>query len=134
MTTKADEVDDRFEWERTFRECEQLASTTKVVLYALGTSMDRNGKNAHPSTRTLARWAGLSRRSVEEHLRIAAEAGWIERESAGVSGQGWKRLPYVPTIPRAAQEPPQADPPDEAEEADRGEEALERYAEEILGG
>lgn len=61
--------------------------------------MNEKGKSAFPATRTLADETGLSRRTVEKHLRQAADQGWIERDIHGFSDQGWKRHEYRPALP-----------------------------------
>lgn len=85
-------------WMRAVRDSD-LESTMKHVLLTLGTRMDPDGGSCYPSTRTLAADTGLSRRTVEKHLRSAEERGWLRRERAGHSGQGWRRNRYVPVTP-----------------------------------
>lgn len=71
----------------------------RFVLGFLSFHMDKDGGSCYPSTRTLAIETGLSRRTVETYLKKAESEGWIKKEFAGLSGQGWKRHKYTPLIP-----------------------------------
>lgn len=75
------------------------SSTTRHVLLALSLYMGEKGDGAFPSTRTLAADTGLSRRTVEKHLREAESQGWIGRDQHGFGGMGWKRYDYAASLP-----------------------------------
>ncbi len=72
--------------------------TTRLVLLVLASHMSLDGGSCFPSVRTLIRETGLSNRSVLDHLKLAADAGWIERIESG-TGQGWKRHAYQAEVP-----------------------------------
>lgn len=76
------------------------ASTTRHVLLALSLHMNEKGGSCFPSTRTLSNETGLSRRTVEKHLRKAEGEGWLRRDAHGFSGQGWKRYEYAAKVPQ----------------------------------
>lgn len=75
------------------------SSTRRHVLLTLSLHMNERGGSCFPSTRTLAQETGLSRKTVEKHLRTANEEGWIDRSVHGLSGQGWKRFEYGAEFP-----------------------------------
>ncbi len=77
----------------------ELKGTTKHVLAFLSFHMNKNGGSCFPSHRTLATEAGLSRRSVYEHLKIAEDEGWVSIVERGLGGQEWKRHGYKANIP-----------------------------------
>lgn len=95
-------TDDRpllFRWREAVLNSD-LPPTTRHVLLTLGCHMAKDGGDCFPSTRTLARETGRSRRTVEKHLRqVAGE--WIERREVG-QGRGWRRTEYRPLLPDAA--------------------------------
>lgn len=82
-----------FGWRRVLLSEHGPPATRRHVLLTLSTYGDVEGREIFPSTRELARATGLSRRRVEEHLRIAAEEGWIDREASG-TGHGWRQMSY----------------------------------------
>lgn len=91
---------DLFTWrDAVMSEHGPAASTTRHVLLTLGTHMDAQGGSCFPSTRTLATETALSRKTVEKHLRLAEDGGWIERKPRSGSGQGWRRMEYSATVP-----------------------------------
>lgn len=71
-----------------------LSPTTRHVLLTLACHMNEFGAGCFPSTRTLALETGLSRRTVETHLAVARDAGWILVEPRGASGRAWRRHQY----------------------------------------
>ena len=80
-----------------------LAPVTRHVLLTLGCSfMKLDGSNCFPSTATISRATGLSERTVCTHLDIAQKEGWLVKKNAGINGKGWKRLLYLPLIPKKA--------------------------------
>lgn len=76
-----------------------VPSTRRWVLVALSLYAQTDGTGAYPSTRRLAGDTALSRRSVEEHLRIAEGEGWIRREDRQRTGRALPSKRYVLTIP-----------------------------------
>lgn len=95
-------------WMRAVRESD-LKKTTKLVLLTLGTRMDPDGSSCFPSTRTLADDTGLSRRTVEKHLREAASQDWIDRRERGRDkNTRWRSYQYLPRTPTLEKEIPQA--------------------------
>lgn len=76
--------------------------TTRHVLLTLSLHMNERGGSCFPSTETLALETGLSQRSVEEHLRVAEQGGWIRRRGMGLAGQGWRKLTYTAAVPDSA--------------------------------
>lgn len=93
----------RFEWERALRRSD-LHHTTRLVLLVLGTYMDGDGSGARPSQDTLARGAGISERSVRDHLARALAGGWIDRPRRGGSrgsgsGRSGQSSEYRTAIP-----------------------------------
>lgn len=79
-----------------------LDSMTRLVLWALSTFMSVNGDGAFPSIETLASASNLSRKSAGQHLKKAADAGWIRRE---LRTEGRRRSGYVYCIQSPPQQP-----------------------------
>jgi hypothetical protein len=75
--------------------------TTRLVLLVLGLHMDNDGGSCFPSTARVAAMTALTERSVCTHIAEAELLGWIRRESAGASGQRWKRMKYFAIAPKA---------------------------------
>lgn len=89
-----------FRWRDAVRTDQGPPATTRYVLIALSLHADPKGGSCYPSTRRLATETGLSRRSVEEHLRRAENLGWITRSHRGPDrGQAWKLMAYTLTVP-----------------------------------
>ena len=82
-----------FSWREAVLES-NLHATTRHVLLTLACHMNDLGAGCFPSTRTLEKQTGLSRRTVETHLAVARRVGWITVERRGDSGQGWRRHEY----------------------------------------
>lgn len=91
---------DRFEWERAVRRSD-LHPTTRLVLFALGTFMHRDGTGARPTQQTLADSCGLTVRAVRTHLATARHDGWIERtrQGRGVGRDGGMSSEYEARLP-----------------------------------
>lgn len=87
-----------FSWREALLES-NLPATTRHVLLTLACHMNAFGAGCFPSTRTLARQTGLSRRSVETHLAAARKASWITVQPRGYSGRGWRRHEYCISWP-----------------------------------
>lgn len=75
------------------------APTTRHVLHALASHMDRFGDDCWPGTRLLAEETGLARKTVRRHLDLAKDAGWISWVEEAGEGQAWRRRLYSPTYP-----------------------------------
>lgn len=74
--------------------------TTRHVLLTLGLHMNERGESCFPSIELLTIETALSPRAVKEHLKIAAEAGWVgKREERRPNGQNWRRIEYFALIP-----------------------------------
>lgn len=71
-----------------------LQPVTRHVLLTLSCHMNDAGESCYPSIRTLCRETGLSNRCVIDHLRIAADAGWVNVASQRFKGHAWKRNSY----------------------------------------
>lgn len=71
-------VSRRWSWEQAVCRSD-LQSTTRHVLLTLATYAGRQGASIFPSVKTLCRDTGLSKRTVQKHLKLAEEAGWISR-------------------------------------------------------
>jgi len=76
------------------------SGTTRHVLLTLALHMSEKGDSCFPSVDLLTEETGLSRKTVIDHLKMAAEAGWIEKsERPQRNGQGWRRMEYLAIIP-----------------------------------
>lgn len=76
-----------------------LPSTTRHVLLTLALFMDQMGKSCFPSIDNLVEASGLSKRTIIEHLKIAAEVGWLRKGRHGYRGQKWRRAEYEAAWP-----------------------------------
>ena len=76
------------------------SSTTRLVLFCLSLHMNEQGENCFPSIDRLARESALSKKAVIDHITLAEDGGWIEKqERPERNGQGWRRMQYSPTMP-----------------------------------
>jgi hypothetical protein len=87
-----------YAWQRAIL-ASDLPSTTKLVLMALSTHINKGTGLAFPSIRMLMKDTGLSNKAVIKHLRDAERAGWIETGNHGYFDQRWARNSYRPQIP-----------------------------------
>jgi hypothetical protein len=87
-----------YSWQRAILSSD-LPSTTKLVLMALSTHINKGTGLAFPSIRILMKDTGLSNKAVIKHLRGAERAGWIETGNYGYFDQRWARKSYRPQIP-----------------------------------
>lgn len=76
-----------------------LKAAPRWVLVALSQYANKHGDGRWPSTDTLARDTGYTRRAVEKHLRTAMRDGWLARRTRGLSGRGWRQQSYQLVIP-----------------------------------
>lgn len=73
---------------------------TRHVLLTLSLHMSVKGDSCFPSIRLLAEETALSKTSIVTHLDTANRTGWIcKRERPERSGQGWRRMEYIASIP-----------------------------------
>lgn len=113
----------RFRWERAIRSDSDLKSTTRLVLFVMGTYMDNDGTNLRTSLETVAKGAAISRRAAGEHIGIAVAEGWLELlergRKVGTGANAWgKASEYLATIPDPSECDPDAsedDPPSRSE-------------------
>ena len=91
-----------FRWRRRMASTRGPRPTTRLVLFALSLSANKNGANCFPSQRLLRKRTGLSSRSIVDHLRVAELHGWIVREKRRRPGQAWKGFEYYLDIPADA--------------------------------
>lgn len=88
-----------FRWRKAF--CSEVGppSTARLVLLTLSLHMDMYGGQCFPSTRTLAKETGLTRRAVENNIKKAIELGWLKKQQRGLDGRAWRRCEYTALIP-----------------------------------
>lgn len=101
-----------FTWRSHLMSADGPPFTRRMLLLALSTYGDERGRDIFPSTREVARATGMTRKRVGEHLRKAAEEGWLQRRSIG-QGQGWRRMRYRLTLPDSVGRGVGATPPSE---------------------
>lgn len=87
-----------FDWRIAIRDS-QLEPTTKLVLYNLSTYLSNEGNGMFPSLDTQADGTGLSKRSVQDHIGKAIDAGYLRKHKAGLQGKKWAHNKYFPTFP-----------------------------------
>lgn len=85
---------EKFAWQKAVNsEHGPLKSTTRLLLLVLSVFMGKNGF-CFPSTKKIAQASGLSERSVCDHIKVAVEAGWLEKIENTGHGKSWKRNSY----------------------------------------
>jgi hypothetical protein len=91
-----------FSWRHAIIQSD-LPPTTRHLLLTLSVHMTDAGESCFPSTETLARETGLSKKAVIKHIRVARDSGWLR---VGVAGLGrlsdnrqWKRHEYMVAFP-----------------------------------
>lgn len=87
-----------YEWQRAIL-ASDLPSTTKLVLMALSTHINKETGLAFPSIRMLMKEVSLGSEAVVKHIGNAKKAGWIEIGNHGYQDQRWARKSYRPRIP-----------------------------------
>lgn len=76
------------------------SSTTRHVLLTLSCHMNEFGDSCYPGIELLVTESGLSKKTIIDHLRIAEETGWIDKEERPErNGQGWRKMAYTASIP-----------------------------------
>ncbi len=69
-------IEGHWNWRRALIRSD-LRSTTKHILLTLSVYVSEAGKGTFPSVRTLASECSLTRKTVQTHLRIGHDLGWI---------------------------------------------------------
>jgi hypothetical protein len=87
-----------YEWQRAIL-ASDLPSTTKLVLMALSTHLNKETGFAFPSIRMLMEETSLGSEAVVKHIADARRGGWIEISNHGYQDQRWARKSYRPRIP-----------------------------------
>jgi hypothetical protein len=114
----------RFEWEKALREefvsPRSRFGEVKATLFVLATYADGDGSGAFPSQKTIGKVLGKSERGVRDHLRLAAEAGWIIRSRRGKNRTTRYSLSLPDRPPMAGRNGTETESnPDEADGHDR---------------
>lgn len=98
----------------------EMQATTRHVLLTIACYMNDMGEGAYPSVEQLVSATGLSKRAVIEHIKRAADAGFLSVSQHGYRGQRWKRNEYKALWPAETGDElpekggyPDAPPPDE---------------------
>ena len=73
--------------------------TTRLVLLALSTHMNRHGGSCFPSYELLAEETGLSLRAVKEHMNLAHDECWFMRTANMGYAKRWRSYEYEATVP-----------------------------------
>jgi len=77
-----------------------LPTGTKWLLTVLSLYGNKDGENIYPSQRELAYRAGVSPKTVNHALQLAAAKGWIIRNLVDrPHGRGYKSHSYTLTVP-----------------------------------
>lgn len=87
-----------YKWQRAIL-ASDLPSTTKLVLMALSTHINKETGLAFPSIRMLMKEASLGSETVVKHIGDAKEKGWIESGNHGYQDERWARKSYRPRVP-----------------------------------
>ena len=82
----------------------RLDSSTKHILLELSHNMDGEGGSCFPTIADLCTRTGRSKKTVQNHLRVAEAEGWIDIRQGAFSGQKWKRYDYVARWPDAGRQ------------------------------
>jgi hypothetical protein len=80
-----------------------LPSTTRLVLLNLTIYMNDEGGNCFPGTRKQAADTGLSEKAVIDHLKVAVQAGFLQKQSRGLRGARWKANGYIALLPESTE-------------------------------
>ncbi|RXZ42685.1 helix-turn-helix domain-containing protein [Crenobacter cavernae] len=75
-----------FSWQSAMTES-SLGPTVKLTLFVIGTYMNQHGTGAFPSYATIAKGTGLAKRTVQEAVKAACEAGWLVKKAQFKSGK-----------------------------------------------
>ncbi len=78
---------------------------TRQVLLTIALHMSPAGDSAFPTIERLVAETGLAKSTVSAHTAIAQKTGWLgKRERSSKSGQGWRRVEYLPLVPAGVDE------------------------------
>ena len=94
----------RFDWERQLLKRGPSKATTRHVLLALATFVNKENF-AWPTTLQLSEATALCERAVCTHLQFAVNKGWVERMTSRGQGKAWKNNTYKIVIPPLGAEP-----------------------------
>lgn len=89
-----------FTWRSAIAESD-LPATTRHVLLTLSTYMNERGGSAYPGSARLAKDSGLHQSTVKDHLKSAADLGWIRILRKGGSPKEGQRMAteYAAAVP-----------------------------------
>ena len=87
------------DWRYKMSCCQDLKSTTKLVLHTIALHMNGAGESCYPTVRQIMYESGLSNRVVSQHINLAVKAGWLEKSKHGFGGQRWANNQYEPKVP-----------------------------------
>lgn len=62
--------------------------------------MNDRGEGCYPSTKQQSHDTGLSERAVCQHLQIAEDNGFLNKQRHGFGGRGWNRQEYIACYPQ----------------------------------
>lgn len=84
----------RFAWERAVK-ASDLPSMTRLILLTLATEMDNTTRKAAVTNEQLGKAAGVTARTVYNHLKTASDAGWLTRLQRGHHIEGNRSAPSI---------------------------------------
>ena len=87
------------DWRYKMSCCQNLKSTTKLVLHTIALHMNGAGESCYPTVRQIMYESGLSNRVVSQHINLAVKAGWLAKSKHGFGGQRWANNQYEPKVP-----------------------------------
>jgi hypothetical protein len=73
-----------------------------LALLVLAEFADPDGSNCFPTIAALAQLSALADRTVRRTLTAAAARGYLDRQTSGRGGQGWKAYKYRLLLPEGA--------------------------------
>lgn len=97
-------ADIKWTWQQAILDSD-LPATTRHILLTIGCYMNMMGEGAYPSIRTLEQKTGWSAKTVVDHIKIAAERGWIKVGRHGFGGTKWRRNEYIACWPERGAAP-----------------------------
>jgi len=87
-----------FSWRQAFMDAD-LKPMTKLVLHTLACHMTETGQSCYPSQRRIADLSGMGLNTVNRHIAIAENSGWITKSKMGFAGKKWKLSVYEAAWP-----------------------------------
>lgn len=85
-------------------ELSDLEPSTKLLMYTLANYMNEHGDWCYPSMARLSKSTGLTERSVYRHMKLAEEAGFVEKRKKHSEGQLWAQNEYRALMPESLPE------------------------------